>query len=254
MEQTARRLLVGSIVGALLWVAGCGGGGDGAARHGRLTATVEFPEREAPADVSGQVIPEGANVVLVEVWDPAGQLLGSVALWRAEPVPPKGVVGPSQVIVQPAERVSGTISDLPVGPVVVEANAFPFLDRSLGTRPAAPTPLAGASTPFEIEPGENYLEMTLESRVVTVEVAPPSATVNEFESEQFHATAWDGDGQILIGATFDWSSSDTGVASVAPVDPSSAWATGVSIGTADIVATERASGVSGQAHLTVAAG
>jgi hypothetical protein len=245
-QRLAYTLALSAVVAA---GAGCGGGSGGPARA-RLRAEVEFPERVVPVEVGAQVIPQGANVVVVEVRRLNGQLLGRLELWRSQG-PPSDTRATNE-IVQPAEKVSGTIRDLPVGAAVVLADAYPYLDTGANAQstPGPPPSLAHAEAIVDIEPGNNFLELTLESLVATVEVMPPSATVNVGETEQFYATARNGDGQILIGATFDWTCSDTGCACV----DANGLATGLAAGTVDIHATEGASGVSGQGQLTVESG
>jgi len=243
-----RRVFAYLLAGAALAVviSGCGGGGSGGrARAGALRVSAEFPPRETPGDVSGRVIPEGAECIYVAVTSPSGALLGECLLKR-----PSGAT-PDQAAarpVAPAVEVSATIDNLPLGPAVVTAEAFgpapPSEARAL--RPDQP-PLASATARVKIEPGVNKIALTLESCVTTVEVTPPSAQINIGQNQQFVATAKDGDGAILLGATFDWSSSDTGVATV----DEQGLALGAGSGTCNITATERASGVQGSAQLQV---
>ncbi|HKR00189.1 MAG TPA: lamin tail domain-containing protein [Pyrinomonadaceae bacterium] len=86
--------------------------------------------------------------------------------------------------------------------------------------------------------------------VTRVEVAPPSASINRGQTQQFTATAFDQNNQPIPTATFTWSSSDPNVATV----NATGLATGTGLGSATITAmTSDATGttVSGTATLTV---
>ena len=81
--------------------------------------------------------------------------------------------------------------------------------------------------------------------VATVSVSPASAQTSVGQTQQFSATAQDGNGNLISGVSFTWSSDATSVATVS----ATGLAAGVSPSTAHITAT--AQGVSGSADLTV---
>jgi len=81
--------------------------------------------------------------------------------------------------------------------------------------------------------------------VATVEVSPPGAAVAVGRTVQLAATTRDGAGNVLVGRTVGWSSSNASVATV----NGSGLVTAVAVGSATITATSE--GVSGTAALTV---
>jgi uncharacterized protein (TIGR03437 family) len=86
--------------------------------------------------------------------------------------------------------------------------------------------------------------------VTRVEVAPPNATINRGQTQQFTATAFDQNNQPIANASFTWTSSNANVATV----NSNGLATGVGLGSVTITAmTTDATGTttSGTATLVV---
>ncbi len=81
--------------------------------------------------------------------------------------------------------------------------------------------------------------------VATVTVSPSQASIEEGETQQFSATAYESDNTEISGKRFTWKSSDTGKATI----NSTGLATGKDAGTTTITAT--VDGVSGMATLTV---
>ena len=79
----------------------------------------------------------------------------------------------------------------------------------------------------------------------SVAVSPMMTSIEEGETQQFSATAYDSDDMVISGKTFTWTSSMTSVATI----NSSGLATGVDAGSTTIRAT--VDGVSGSATLTV---
>lgn len=77
-------------------------------------------------------------------------------------------------------------------------------------------------------------------RLATIEVSPPSVTIEVGESEQLIATALDDNGQPIDGAEFSWSSLNTSVVSVS----AAGLVTGIGAGASMVVA---ATGDSGKA-------
>src|SRR5262249_55989665 len=51
-------------------------------------------------------------------------------------------------------------------------------------------------------------------RVTRVEISPTNGTINRGANQQFNATAFDQNNQPLNGVTFNWSSSNTNVATI----------------------------------------
>ena len=79
-----------------------------------------------------------------------------------------------------------------------------------------------------------------------VTVSPSSPSIEKDGTQQFTASAYDSDNQIISGKTFNWSSSNASVATIS----ASGLATGVSAGSTTITAS--VDGKSGTAILTVA--
>ena len=91
--------------------------------------------------------------------------------------------------------------------------------------------------------------LTVDQLVVTVDVAPPTATLISLgTTQQFGATGRDANGNLVADATFAWASDDPAIATV---DPATGLATAVGAGSTTIGARE-ADGAAGQATLTVA--
>jgi uncharacterized protein (TIGR03437 family) len=67
-------------------------------------------------------------------------------------------------------------------------------------------------------------------RVTRIDIAPTSATINRGGTQQFTATAFDPNNQVVTGVTFTWTSSDPTIATV----DANGLATGVGIGTVTI--------------------
>ena len=71
--------------------------------------------------------------------------------------------------------------------------------------------------------------------VARVDVAPPSATINQGQVQQFTAQAFDSNNQPISGVIFKWNSSNTAVATI----NGNGLATGVAGGSSLITATAR---------------
>ncbi|MGM0555192.1 MAG: Ig-like domain-containing protein [Myxococcota bacterium] len=92
-----------------------------------------------------------------------------------------------------------------------------------------------------------YASVRIEAAVGSVSVTPSSPSIDVASSVQLDATATDDQGDALEGRTFTWSSSDAAVATV----DDSGLVTGVGEGSATITAADDASGVDGDAAVTV---
>ncbi|MDE2847601.1 MAG: Ig-like domain-containing protein [Gemmatimonadota bacterium] len=84
-----------------------------------------------------------------------------------------------------------------------------------------------------------------------VSVSPSTASIEEGETRQFTATAYESDNTVISGKTFAWTSSTTSVATISPSSGTATTATGVSAGSTTIRAS--VDGKSDTATLTVTA-
>ena len=78
-----------------------------------------------------------------------------------------------------------------------------------------PGPLSGRAIGFYVD----QLEVRIDPAAVTpdissITVSPASATLTHGETQQFAATAYDGDNNTISGVSFTWTSSDTSVGTV----------------------------------------
>ena len=103
--------------------------------------------------------------------------------------------------------------------------------------------------PTEVETIFYFSSGTNPPRVTRVTVSPSSTSLSIGSARQLVATAYDQNNNVMNWKTFTWSSSNTGVATVASTDYNTANATAVGGGIADIYATT--DGVRGSSRVTV---
>lgn len=90
--------------------------------------------------------------------------------------------------------------------------------------------------------------MTTEALCTSVVVRPATLTIAPGKRATLAATAYDADGNVLLGAAFSWTSSNR---DVAPVDPSTGEVQGGEEGAASVSARERVTGKSNSCAVTV---
>jgi len=147
--------------------------------------------------------------------------------------------------IPPIQRPQSTykFTNIPPGLTTIEATAYPNPD---GTG----TPVAKGAVDCTLIPGENQAPaLVMDSTIKVVEVTPNPATISVGEKLQMTATAKDEAGNIVMvpEGGFSWASSNPGVASV----DSNGLVTGLAEGSAVITATEKESGKSGSADISV---
>jgi len=118
----------------------------------------------------------------------------------------------SLVLVRPAEgetTTSGTLVDLPYGPVTLRATAHPNAD---GTG----TPQAKAELVRDMKPGPNGpFGLGMDCTIASVTIAPTSVCVDVGETKTLVPTALDADGSpVFVASTWEWSVADESIASV----------------------------------------
>jgi uncharacterized protein YjdB len=138
------------------------------------------------------------------------------------------------------------------------AAAVATISNAAGTQGVASAASAGTTTITATDPasgvsGSTTLKVTA-ATLRSIKVTPASASVRNGTSQSFVAvgTYSDGSSQTLTSAV-TWSTSDPAVASVSNAAGTQGVATGTSIGTATVTATDVASGIQGAATLTVTA-
>ncbi len=205
---------------------GCGGGGGGflpAAKRGTVEMAIIFPPRPA---VGPAVLPVATNSVRITLSPP--------------PVPP-----PARpwLIVRPPEggNVGTTFDNVPAGPVLIVVEAFATSD---GTGDV----IAWAKTNVEVPVGGTAsVTMITQALAVRVKVSPDPLNLEPSDVAPLTATAYDADGNILIGATFEWAGDND---AVAPVDENGK-VTAHTDGDAHVTALETRSGKFGTALVQV---
>ena len=213
-------------------LAGCGGGantGVQTRKAGKATFVVRWPARNT------RLIPIASNSIVV-------------TLMRGQTQ-----VGAPQTLVRPTSgdlTTTATFTNLPVDNLLVTATAFPNSDGT-GTAQATGT------TILAVQSGVNTsVTLTMGSTIRSVVVSSASSVLvygnQTTGTTMVSASAQDATGAIVLtsGSTFQWSSSNTRILTVAATG-STATVTGAGIGLAQITATETESNISGQVSIKV---
>jgi hypothetical protein len=216
----------------VLVLVGCGGGGGaGPAGTGALSVSVIFPAREAPQPAALPRATASVKLTLTPAAAP-GDPNPPAASWTVERLlasPPGG--GP----------VSTQIRDLLPGWIKIVAEAY-------ATPDATGEVIAVASLTFRLAGGKTTrLGLTTAALCTSVRVQPTSLLVLYEQTALVEANALDADGNVLLGAAFDWVSSNPAVATV----DADGQVRGKAEGVAWITATDRASGKSASCEVTV---
>ncbi len=139
--------------------------------------------------------------------------------------------------------VSAQIRNVPAGWARITAQAF-------ATPDATGDIIATASLTFRIKVGQTTnVGLITEALCTSVSVKPSSLTVAPGKTASLEGTAHDADGNVLLGATLDWDSSNPAVAAV---DSTSGQVQGVTEGLASVTARERVTGKLASCDVTVA--
>ena len=158
-----------------------------------------------------------------------------------------------------ATVVEGKTTQLTATPRDAGNNALTGRTVTWTTSNAAAATVSTSGLVTGVAPGTATITATVEGKsatstitvtqapVNTVEVAPSSASVVEFQTQQLTATTKDADGVVLTGRTVTWTTSNPAVATVS----TSGLVTAVAPGTATITATSE--GKTGTSTITVTA-
>ena len=224
MRVQSVSILVLMSVLALVLVAGCGGGGKASAPvqgTGTVVIRIAWPE-VGPADVDTRLIPSRSNSIKIEF-----------------------VVGGSVIehglIARPSNYKS--FDRLPAGDMLLRGTAYPNAD---GTG----TPQARAEANITVVLGTTNREyLALASTITTVEVTPNPAEVDVGDNVQLTAASKDAAGAtVLVPVTSAYTWAVTDGEAHASVD-ADGLVTGLAEGTATVRATEKESGVAGDAQV-----
>jgi hypothetical protein len=209
---------------------GCGGGnntmGSGAAarRTGQAVLTIKWPV------ATTRLIPVATNSIEISIANASG-VLASQTVNRPTNVPPTSTV---------------TFTNLNIGNLTVTATAYPY-PSAVGTAQATGTAVE------TITAGQNaLLTLTMNTTITQVIVTPSLPILAVAGTTQMVADPQDsaGDTVLVAPGNISWSSANP---SVATVDAQNGLVTGVSTGTASIIATESDSHVSGNTTVTIMA-
>lgn len=175
--------------------------------RGEVVFTVRWPERSPTATT--RFIPGASNSLRFRVFE---KRLGSaeapkLLVERVEPRPTDGPDGlpPASIV-----RLEG----LPAVTVGVEISAYPTFDGT-GTAQAA------GAVEVKVEEGkEARQDVTLQSTIAEVRIAPEPAEVGFSRTQEFTATAYDAAGAIVLVAPgrWRWTVGGTGVVRIVSTD------------------------------------
>ncbi len=218
----------------VLVIIGCSGGSGGGGSLpaagsgvGTVTVRVTFPPTDATGGAQSRVIPVGTSSIALQLLAPVTN----------RPLAPRIVIRRSPTGGTQTARFAGVRA----GPARLVVTAHSSIDGS-------GVPLAQQHALVIIRPGATtFVSIELESTVFQVLVSPPSLALDEGGGYDLQAEARNEDGDILLGATFHWSSDDPAVATV----DAAGHVTAVAPGHTLIRATEDASGIVGTCQLQV---
>jgi hypothetical protein len=219
----------------LALLAGCGGGTMSAATRvatpiGRAQITLTWPARSEAT----RLIPQAANSVLVSFLNPDNSTLTSQLLVRPQ----------TTQKTQPPVPTTASFTNLPQGPLRVQATAFPNTDGTGNAQATAIVPttiVAGKSTPVGLTMGTTIAYVDVLPHVIQFTGAPVQLT----------ATAFDLQNNAVLTNQWQWNDSDYTVVSLTS-NGATALVNGVGPGTATIIAQETESDKSFSKVLNVA--
>lgn len=224
LRSAAPGLLL-ALLAACAALAGCGGSSGraaDAARTGRATITVVWPQRS-------RLIPDAANSIRVDIRS-STQVVAS------------------QLLARPAAggSVTVTFDPLPTGDLAAAAYAYPQADGS-GTAQAQ------SSVPLHIDSGQTTsFTITMASTISEIDLTPSALNLVVHGTIPVTPTAKDASGAVVLisPAKGQWTSDDPAIASV----DAQGTVTGVANGTTTIRYTDTESGKIGTASATVTGG
>ena len=231
--MASKRTLGGSMVWGILALAllsGCGGGGGGGHRDaaktqgvGQVAVAVHFPQTST-GQVGTADLPQATRSVVIGIYDPADP--------NGRPLVPLVVIRrqPGQDVVR------ATINGIPAGDVIVRVKAFDVDDPLT----ASAVSIAEAETMVRVVAGRTTsVTLTTNRLATTLSIEGPD-TVYLNRDASYVATAYDADGNIILGTLEPhFSSSNPSVLDV----QENGQARGVAVGDATVNCTARWNGV-----------
>ncbi|MBU0608015.1 MAG: Ig-like domain-containing protein [Armatimonadetes bacterium] len=212
---------------AIILLCGCSGGGGvgGGDEVGTLKFTVKFP-----ALPDGQVMPQYLPPALMSL------VIQVIDTDTGEPKCDPIIVNRTS---PDEEVITVSIEAVHIGNTTLIIKGYDGLD---GTGQV----ICDATAQVTVEPNVAVdVNMTMATTVVRIEVnGAPSVLVGN--SEPLYATGYDVDDNVVLDASFTWSSEDTDIATVADAGPGAANVTGVARGATDIKV-EEAKGIAAPA-------
>jgi hypothetical protein len=202
---------------------GCGGHQDlRKTNSGTLAISIHWPARS-------RVIPEAANSIRIRIFAATDTV--------AEQVLGRPASGPLQT--------TATFANLPTAAVLIEAKAYPSED---GTG----TVQASGATSIQLVAGSTVsTSIALGSSIDHVDVTPAISSLDLHASADFMATAFDGDGNVVLTASDAWVwSASNATLSLVPAG-ATCHVTGANAGSGSLTAKESESGEQKSLNLTV---
>ena len=180
------------------------------------------------------------------------------------PVVDRVSVSPSSASIEEGETRRFTATAYESDGTVIPGKTFSWTSSNRSV--ATVSPSSGSSTTARgVNAGSTTIRASVDGKSDTarltvtepppvvdrVSVSPSTASIEEGETRQFTATAYESDNTVISGKTFAWTSSTTSVATISPSSGTATTATGVSAGSTTITAS--VDGKSDTATLTVTA-
>ncbi len=209
----------------LALVTGCGGGssgvpaGSGARGTGSIAVTAKLPPLPTTSAVDAADLPGATRSIVLYVY-------GLPSSDGTDSSPSSVDSGVGELLVPPVvlvrepgqDTVSGTITKVPAGDAILRAYAYatdsPPTTTSQRPVSSAEHPggaIAEAEVPVTVVGGQtSRVQMTAERLPVRVEIGGPD-TVARASTVEYTATAYDADGEVVLGVTYQWQSSDTAI-------------------------------------------
>ena len=254
---------------AAVVITGCGGGGGHTAvlapgptaNRGVLTLKVTFPKRKSgsAASKSGRVhvgrsqgggsgaydgsIPQGTLSVKVVLLNPTTG--AALALPQVIQAPPNGSVSTPQTV---------SFTNLPVGPVRAQVQAFPTVMADAAQGPGEANPIAAGASDAQIVANQTVAsQVLLQLTIDHITLTPSNATLTTSPGQNtvtLTAQAFDQNNAPLI-YPFTFATSDPNVAMTYQLDNQTVAVDANNSGTAIITATEVNSQLSAASNVTV---
>jgi len=225
--------VAGMAVVFVIVAGGCGGGGGPAGEAGVSTGDISVSVTLPPLseeEAHPQDLPAATRSLVFYVYgsDRSGSIPTPPAKKPGSPRSPaeqKPLVKPLVLIRQSGERkLAGRIAGVPAGDVLLVAYAYastnpPVTTGGVNPQQGREQAIAEAVTRVRVLPGKTArVRMTADRLPVEVSVQGPDRLVVK-QRATFVATAFDADGQVVLGVEYEWQSSNTAVLTLVDKNP-----------------------------------